>query len=87
MSALWIVQVSAENGGSSFNVIVYNEERSVAEMTAESAVSADGWSDVRVLRSGMVAEDRLHERNSVFRDAATAARAMGWAIIRYRPTI
>jgi hypothetical protein len=85
MTPLWIVQVSAENSGRAFNVIVCDDDRSVAEMTAQSAVSADGWSDVCVLRSGRVAEDRLQERDPVFRNATAAARDLGWAIIRYRP--
>ena len=86
MPTLWIVQVSAENEGRAFNVIVCDDDRSVAEMTAQSAVSADGWSDVRVLRSGRVAEDRLPERGVIFQDAVAAARDLGWAMIRYQPT-
>ncbi|CAN7188037.1 hypothetical protein [Brevundimonas sp. LjRoot202] len=87
MATLWIVQVSAESDGRAFNVIVRDDDRSVAEMTAQSAVSSDGWTDVRVLRSGLIAEDRLSERDAVFQGAAAAARDLGWAIIRYRPTI
>ena len=86
MAPLWIVQVAAENDGRAFNVIVRDNDRSVGEMTAQSAVSSDGWSDVRVFRSGLVAEDRLSERDAVFQRAAAAARDLGWAIIRYRPT-
>jgi len=86
MAALWIVLLTAEGGGRAFNVLVCDEHRSVAEMTAQSAVSADGWSDVRLVRSGLVAEDRLPERDVIFREAAATARALGWAMIRYRPT-
>ena len=86
MAPLWIVQVAAENGARAFNVIVQDDDRTVAEQTAAAAVSADGWDDVRLVRSGLVAEDRLPDRDPVFQNAAAAARELGWAIIRYRPT-
>ena len=86
MSDLWIVQVSAEREGRAFNVIVSDAARERAEATAIAAVSSDGWSDVELLRSGMVAEDRMAQRDQVFRDAAQTARDLGWAIIRYTPT-
>ena len=86
MAQLWIVQLSAENGERAFNVIVHEDARATAEMIAETAVATDGWTDVRVLRSGHVAADRLPERDPVFQNAAVSALELGWSIIRYIPT-
>ena len=87
MTTLWIVQVSAEAGGRALNVLVSDESRERAEMTAVAAVLSDGWSKVNALRSGIVSEERLAEREDVFREAAVSARDLGWCIVRYRPTI
>jgi hypothetical protein len=80
---LYIVQLTAEGANRHFNVFVADTERDRAEATAEQALRLEGWSEVATLRSGVVSEQALAERDQMFRDAAAAARDTGWAIIRY----
>jgi len=86
MAALWIVLLTAEDGGRAFNVIVHEDEREVAEATAVAAVVEDGWRDVRAMRSGSISDARLADAKVEFQEAASAAREFGWSMIRYRPT-
>lgn len=84
MARLWGRAGVCRTPRRAFNVIVC-EDRAVVEMTARRAVSGDGGSDIRGLRSGLLAEDRLPEQDAAFRNATGAARDPG-AIIRDQPT-